>query len=237
MIVLGSSTYAVVTACRLASQGHDVTLVNPSRRLGLFPFMVMPERFLRDTKIEKYEAKISKMSVNGQHTDLVQPLFVCQTTPSLEKIFSQHKIKYTTKLPKTDKKIIDCKGKSWQGLKVIQTVELDNTVGENVLHARLTPGSGLVVEVFFRGLCFRTLYTLTEAYPKQSQLAFITRPSAYIHHETQTIFTPISYIGPDFAEFYSNNLGIASDAEKILQALLLKGDQPEIGELTFLSLL
>ncbi|MEM1947248.1 MAG: hypothetical protein QXY84_00030 [Candidatus Caldarchaeum sp.] len=235
MIVLGSSTYAVMTACRFASLGYDVTLVNPSRRLGLFPFMVMPESFLQDTKLEKYEAKITKTSLNGRITNLVQPLYVLMSTLSLEKILSEHDVKYTTKMTKENDRIVDCSGKALHGLNVYQTLELNDTAEENVLHAWLTPGSSLVVDVFFRGLCFRTVYTLTKATYHRNQLAFVRRPSAYIDHETQTIFNPISYIGPDFAEFYLNNRRVASDAGKILQAIMTQNEEPKMGELTFLS--
>ncbi|MDW8084313.1 MAG: hypothetical protein RMI49_03845 [Candidatus Caldarchaeum sp.] len=220
MNVLGGSIYAVVTAVRLSRQFGKTTLIHPGRRLGPFPFSVLPEQFFEemDVKPSKHaEQEIDKIDLEGETIETPARLYVCRTTPLLEEIIARNDVSFTTKRPhQTQECFFDCTGRSWRGIRVFQTLQTRSSPDKNFLSISVEPGLKISIKTFFKSIQLETVYS--ESLPSYSAdlLALAERFSANVDYITGELFPTLSLLGSDFAEWYPNKLQLVKEADKVV---------------------
>ncbi|MCS6783984.1 MAG: hypothetical protein N3H84_00295 [Candidatus Caldarchaeum sp.] len=241
MNVLGGSVYAVVAAARLSKQGTKTTLIHPGRRLGLFPFSVLPEQFFEemDVKPSKHcEDEITKIILHGEQIEPPTRLYVCRTTPLLEETIIKNEIEFSTK--KTGEKFIDCTGTKWPGVHLFQTLQTTADVNEAQLMIEVENNSSVSVTAFFKSLKLKNIYSKRMPERPRNVMAFVERPTAHPDLQTGKIVPTLSFLGPDHAEWHPINSELIYQSNQIigiLQGHLAEsaGDRPS-NELRFLSL-
>lgn len=227
--LLGGGVYAVTTAARLSRKGHKTYLIPPSRRLGLFPFTLLPQQFFDEMNVKPtkhIEAEITALETENDTVELRDMLYVCRTTPLLEEVATMHNIGYTSKQPPATK-LIDCTGTQWREIRCIQTLETAPSE-KNRLQIDAVPSKHLSVTVYFSGLALKTLYTKTMTPVQKEVLASAERATAFKDPETMQTVPTVSLLGPDHGEWRPNTDQALAEAEAVERLLSIDSDPAEL---------
>lgn len=231
--LLGGGVYAVTAAARLSRIGHKTYLIPVGRRLGVFPFTVLPHQFFDEMDVnpaKHMEAEITTLETETYTAELRDTLYVCRTTSLLEEVATLHSIGYASKQPPASK-LIDCTGTRWKEIRCIQTLEAASSE-KNRLQIKTEHGKHISVTVYFNGLALKTRYTKTKNVVDKKALALVERPTAFTDPETlQTVPTP-SLFGPDHGEWRPKSIQALAEAETV-ERLVSTG--LSLHNLTFLS--
>ncbi len=224
--LLGGGVYAVTAAARLSREGHKVNLIAVSRRLGVFPFTVLPQQFFAEFHLNSakhIEASITTSEIEDEKFELSENLYVCRTTPLLEELVKLHNIGYTSKPPHSAK-TINCIGTTWKEIRCMQTLETADTA-KNILKIKPEPGKQISITYYFNGLAIKTTYTKAKTLTEKNVLASVERATAFTHPETMETTPTISFLGPDYGEWRPNIDEALAEAME-LERLLYTGLEP-----------
>ena len=227
--LLGRGVYAVTAAARLSRRGHKTHLIPPARRLGVFPFTLLPQQFFDEMNMKPtkhMETEITLVETENDTAELRDPLYICRTTPLLEEVITLHNIYYTSKQPPTSK-LIDCTGTRWREIRCLQTLETAPP-GKNRLQIDTMPGKQVAITVHFRGLILKTLYTKTKTSLPKEVLASVERATAFKDPETMQTVPTVSLLGPDHGEWRPNTDQALAEAEAVERLLSIGSDPTEL---------
>ncbi|MEM4295153.1 MAG: hypothetical protein QXX19_04950 [Candidatus Caldarchaeum sp.] len=228
LLVLGGSVFAVATAVRLAREGYRITLVYPRRRLGLFPFALLPEFFISELGVEPRrhsEAEITACTFGGQLFK-TPTLHLTRTTPLLEEAVAYNEITFSHKPPTGHSdKTIDCNPVEWKGLKLYQYVNVDEKQASGFVKVEARPNSVISITVSWGWTSLSYVYSFKPPSPSKTFTAHIQRDVAYRLQPGGEPFPVVSLLGQDHAESLREP-AIRTNGETVLKVLNDAEPQP-----------
>ncbi|MEM1942560.1 MAG: hypothetical protein QXO30_02275 [Candidatus Caldarchaeum sp.] len=203
LLVLGGSVFAVAKAVRLAREGYRVMLVCPRRRLGLFPFALLPEFFISELGVEPRrhsEAEITACTFGGQLFK-TPTLHVTRATPLLEEAVAYNEITFSHKQPTAHSdETIDCNPVEWEGLKLYQHVSVDEKKASGFVKVEARPNSAVSITVSWGRTSLSYLYSFKPPSSSKPLTAHVQRDVAYRLQPGGEPFPVVSLLGQDHAE-------------------------------------
>jgi len=228
LLVLGGSVFAVATAVRLARQGYRITLVYPGRRLGLFPFALLPESLMSELGVEPRrhsEAEITACVLDGQ-TFKTPTLHLTRTTPLLEEAIAHNDITFSHKPPTAHSdKTIDCNPVEWEGLKLYQYVNVEEKQAPASVKIEARPKSAISITAGWGLTSLSYVYSFKPPSSSKPFIAHIRRNVAYRLQPGGEPFPAASLLGQDHAESVPEP-AIRTNGETVLKVLNAAGPQP-----------
>ncbi|MCS7129015.1 MAG: NAD(P)/FAD-dependent oxidoreductase [Candidatus Caldarchaeum sp.] len=224
LLVVGGSVFAVATAVRLAREGHRVMLVHQGRRVGLFPFALLPESFFSQLGVDPHhhsEAEINVCRIDDENFK-TPTLHLTRTTPMLEDALAYNQVAFSHKPPSTGwEKLVDCSPVGWNGVKLFQHVAISKSSEEPCLSVDVCPGLSVSATASVGRLCLKYIYSHTKQATHSRLIAYSERNTAYRLQQTAQTFPTASLAGQDVAETVENHDVLSKASEQVYE--LLKG--------------
>jgi hypothetical protein len=200
MRVLGGSVYAVMTAVRLANEGHTVRLIHDRKRVGVFPQALLPEEFFRATGVKPEphsEAVYDEAIVNEDVVKLPTRVYMVRTTPVLEKALAVNGITFSSeRLTKADD-AVDCRPQRWEHFKLIQILSVNEQCDTNKLMISFQKNRYVKVTANAESTSLTYFYTHTGFGPTRNTIAWA---EIFFYYRTPKPRPVVCWLGQDVAE-------------------------------------
>ncbi len=226
MQVLGGSVYAVMTAVRLAGEGHTVRLVHDRRRVGVFPQALLPEEFFKATGVEPgplSEAVYGEAIVNQDVVKLPTRVYMVRTTPVLEKALAVNGITLSSERVTKVADAVDCRPQRWEHFKLIQILSANKQRGTNTLWISFQKGQYVKVMANGERTSLTYFYTHADIGPMRNTIALA---EIFFYYRTPRPRPVVCWLGQDVAEAAAGevlesalNTGAPVDVESCLTGI------------------